>query len=619
MEHVYYSLAFMFLIFTAGYAGAQIVGTASIHAPAVILENNSGVITVINLTVTKGIGYVSISGPAVVGNSTLNSSVAAAHVASALLHKNFNDYNFSYDIYDAGANVSGPSAGTAMTLLALSALSGRPLMSNFTVTGVINYNGSIGLIGGAYDKIGAAKSGGMGFIMVPFAGNDSLESEIYYIAEKYFGIEVVPISNVSQAFAYASGAGSIAGKGIRFDNYVNYSVSKIPQATISCSNFCNQSTIMSLADYTFNFTNSSLLNASRYSGFKAITSNMSALLGEAQALSDKGYYYAGADIAFIDYLNSFMFQNPHLTKQQGFDLLGSIEDYCSSLTPPNLTAVNYNYIANGELRQLWGNVTITSLLDQYNATAIDSDGILRNVYSGAEAYAWCNAASHIYSSGYGAGAAKVAPNSELGAIASSEISKALSGGDANVPGVYLISGEQALKSGNYPVALLDAAYIRTDEVTNQSLLSNAQLEAGIESMVNGTRYGSWATQFDAEALFYLNESMLARNSSNATNYLLNGYNAAMLAGFISNATSQIKSNLVPVSTTPESTNQTAASLQAQFVEEQLAIDIIIVLLIIIIALLIAILVVLLKLLGSAKTSGQRRSKTAAQAKRANNR
>ena len=34
----------------------------------------------------------------------------------------------------------------------------RFLLDNFTVTGVINYNGTIGEIGGVYDKIEAAKA-----------------------------------------------------------------------------------------------------------------------------------------------------------------------------------------------------------------------------------------------------------------------------------------------------------------------------------------------------------------------------------------------------------------------------------------------------------------------------
>ena len=55
---------------------------------------------------------------------------------------------FHYQIDDNFANVSGPSAGTAMTLLALSPLSHKKLLDNFTVTGVINYNGTIGEIGG---------------------------------------------------------------------------------------------------------------------------------------------------------------------------------------------------------------------------------------------------------------------------------------------------------------------------------------------------------------------------------------------------------------------------------------------------------------------------------------
>ena len=39
-------------------SGAALVGTAQIHAPAVVLSNNTGVLTVIKLTVSTGDGKV---------------------------------------------------------------------------------------------------------------------------------------------------------------------------------------------------------------------------------------------------------------------------------------------------------------------------------------------------------------------------------------------------------------------------------------------------------------------------------------------------------------------------------------------------------------------------------
>ena len=566
------------LFLSVSYAG--FVGNATIHAPAVILQTNNGTLTLIRLYVTTGNGTVNITGPVSVGQSTLNSSQAAAMVASSYLGLNYKNYNFHYSILDNGANVSGPSAGTAMTLLALSALSHKPLLNNFTVTGVINYNGTIGQIGGVYDKIETAKAHDMHFMMVPFAGNSSLETEIYYLASRYFGIRVIPIRNVSTAFAYATGAMPVQSLNVSFNVSDGYNIYQLPDAKLSCSNACNQSVLEALAHFTLNFTNASIRNVSAYKGFDAIAANLSTNQMGAAQLEQKGYYYASADTAFLDFINSFMFQNPNLSISKGMDLLNSVEYYCGSLTPPPLTRSNYNNVLNGELRQLWGNVTINALISQYNSTAIDSDGVLRNIYSAAEAYAWCKAANEIYSLSTPSNASnEVNISPSIKTLASSEVSKVLSGNISSVPSVYLISAKIAMDQGNYALALLDSDYISTDE--HGIPANNAALYNDTASMINSSRFGSWATQFADEAMFYMNESSLV-GKQRAHSMLSDGYYAALLGTEISNSTQQIHNMLTtkPVKTTVTTTNVTGYVSQT-------TINIIIVMLIIIIALLLA--------------------------------
>jgi hypothetical protein len=574
------------LLATMPFAG--FVGNATIHAPAVILQTNNGTLTTIKLNVTAGNGTVNITGPLSVGQSTINSSEAAAMVASSALGLNYKNYNFHYRIEDSGANVSGPSAGTAMTLLALSALSHKRLLNDFTVTGVINYNGTIGEIGGVYDKIETAKANHMRFIMVPNAGNDSLETEIYYLASRYFGIRVIPIYNVSQAFSYATGSVPVSGLNVSFNVSDNYNISGIPQASLSCSNQCNQTALANLAHFTLNFTNASIRNVSILKGFAPIAENMSINLAYAEQLAQKGYYYTSADVAFIDFINSFMFQNPNLSISRGMDLLNSVSYYCSSLNPPPLTRSNYNDVLNGELRQLWGNVTINALISQYNSTAIDSDGVLRNVYSAAEAYAWCKAASQIYSESTPSGsyqAVNVSP--QLKQVAQSAISSALSStSSSSVPSVYIIGAKAALNQGNYALALLDSDYIVSDEQGIQPNVSEAAMHNATASLINSSRFGSWATQFADEALFYMNESSLV-SPQRSRSMLSSGYYAALLGSEISNSTREIYGMLTTAPVTrPSTTTQPSTSYALPS-----TINIIIILLLIIIALLLATLVV----------------------------
>ncbi len=600
------NILIMFYIMATGFASAQFVGNATIHAPAVILQTNNGTITTISLNVTTGTGLVNITGPISVGQSTINSSDAAVMVASSFLGLNYKNYDFHYYIMDHEANVSGPSAGTAMTLLALSALSHKPLLNNFTVTGVINYNGTIGLIGGVYDKIGAAHYNNLKFMMVPYAGSGTLETEIYYLASKYYKMPVIPIHNISEAFSFATGKSPIAGMNVSFNVADNLNISVIPQNKLSCSNSCNQSVLRKLSEFTLNFTNASISNVSKYSGFSAMAANLSRNSMAASELLSKGYYYASADTAFLDFINSFMFQNPNLSISNGLNLLNSIGYYCNSISPPPLTRSNYNDVLNGELRQLWGNVTINALISNYNSTAIDSDGVLRNIYSAAEAYAWCKAANNIYTeSAPTASSSYVNVSQGMESIASASVSKALSGDISSVPSVYIISAKEAMNSGNYALALLDSDYILTDEHSNSS--NPAALYNDTASMINGSRYGAWATQFASEALFYMNESQhVSPNRSSAL--ISEAFYAALLGNKISNSTQEINSMLtskpVAVTTTvpPTTTNYAAPA----------TITIIIIMLLIIIALLVAMLVAMFIMLGSIRDqleSGNNRKRT----------
>ena len=216
-------------------ACAGLVGTASIEAPAVIIQNNTGSLTPINVTVTTGNGTVSVSGPPNVANSTYDSAEEAAAYAANYLQLNRSRYDFYY-VIDSQGNVSGPSAGAAMTVIAISALSGRHILDNFTMTGTISENGSIGEIGGVYDKVGAAKRAGLSFVLVPWAGTSGIESEIYALVQATYNIPLIQVANVSQAFYYGVHGINASTPRTNYSAYTPYDLSAVPVAPLQCSN-----------------------------------------------------------------------------------------------------------------------------------------------------------------------------------------------------------------------------------------------------------------------------------------------------------------------------------------------------------------------------------------------
>jgi len=518
------------------------IGSAEIHAPAVITSNNTGVLTLIKLTVSSGNGSVSVNGPIEVGASTVESAQTAAKYASSYLGLNFYNYSFNYTILNSDSvNVSGPSAGAAMTILAVAALTGKTLPNDFTMTGTINSNGTIGLIGGVYDKASAAKSGGMKFILVPAVPRSSSEDMLYAITQDEFNLPLVQVNNISSALQFALYGKSVSGQGTVYTPFVNYYVSRLPAASVQCTAACDGNTFNGLVAFTFNFTRNEIGTISSNPGFANITAQLSDILNQSIAEAGKGYGYTAADQSFLDYITAYYFSHHTITKQGGMQVMQNVSMQCSALTPATLTLSNYQYVLGGELRQLWANYTITQDIGEYNATAIDTDGVLDSIYTAGESAGWCAAASYMYNASSEIGGTPAAASQSLKEVAANKISRAMAYGT----NLYSVTAQEAYRLGNYPLAILDADYAFAfgNATSEYSLGTGALINMSISLAKNST-FGVWATQFANEAMFYTSEASLATNSTLAEGYAQQAYSTALLASVLSNDTKLINSSLV---------------------------------------------------------------------------
>ena len=107
--------------------------------------------------------------------------------------------------FPGGAPVDGPSAGAAMALVAISALTGRPIDGSSAVTGEITVHGGVKAVGGVPDKVAAAKAAGLQRVFIP-RENDA---ETLHAS----GIEVICISalqEAAEAMLLCPGAGEAA-------------------------------------------------------------------------------------------------------------------------------------------------------------------------------------------------------------------------------------------------------------------------------------------------------------------------------------------------------------------------------------------------------------------------
>lgn len=539
--------------------------TTSIHAPAVLQNEYIGTLTVISLNLTAGTGNVTVTGPSEVGSSTLESASVAAAYAASYLGVNEKAYNFGYSIHDPNANVSGPSAGLAFTLLAVSALQGRQLAGNFTVTGTINSNGSVGEIGGVSDKAGAAAGNGMRYMLVPYVQGSSFETEIYYLSQQKYGLPFIEVKNLSAALPYAGLGNNTPEIGKMSINLTaDYHATGLTMANIACSACSNAGYFSELVNYTFNFTRSEIYSIG--DNFSVAKAQLSSQLSQYEEIAAKGYLYSAADLAFLGYQSASVFANAKYYNMTGAaQYMENVSLYCSSLSPPQMTRNNYEYVIGGELRQGWAAQNL-NLSEQLLNASQSTDGIITSVNTAAVSYAWCKAADEMYGIASAMGGAYVAYPSGIKSAALSAINseRAYASG-----GLYLDSAISAYSQGEYGTALYDTAYASVfDSPTALNQSTRGVVSLTRANIANAT-YGIWPSEFSKSSLFYLSEaSMNGNDSANLTQ----AYETSLLALRLNAVNKELSGSFVPVNSSTGSQdlyqailreNQTLSEIQGE--------------------------------------------------------
>lgn len=525
----------MVLFTLAAPIQASLVGSSFIHAPAVLSNQNKGTLTGISLNVTNGDGNVAVIGPQYVNISTTSSAQTAATYAASYLNLNESDYNFTYTIIDAGGNVTGPSGGLAFTLLAISALSNRPLTSNFTVTGTIDSNGDVGQVGGVYDKAGIAAQNGMRFIIVPSTYGSAFEATLYEIIHSTFGITITEVSNVSQALPYAFGTETASN--FVYNTYTGYDTSMLPAANLSCTE-CNSSAFAKLASFTFNLTQAEV-NSIIGSEYATTRAGMQESLAQDKRIASAGYLYTAADMAYLTYLDAYTIASSGTvtTVSGARELINSTQSYCNNLSAPQLTSSNYEYVIGGQVRQAWADSSLIQAMAYLNQSDITTDGILNAVYMTSSAQGWCSASAEMYSIASSIGGTPTHVSQSLQSTAQEYMRLASSAGN----NTYYLSAVSSYNSKNYAASLYSSVYAMSLYSTTPEYSMQKQKNFTIQN-INKSGFGDWPYQLALESRFYLNEAAL--NSTSAQEYTSTAYSTSVLAYNLANATRIISAALV---------------------------------------------------------------------------
>ncbi len=148
----------------------------------------------------EGSGKIQITGQ--LGDVMKESAHAALSYARSIAKslkidaKKFNKYDFHIHVPEGATPKDGPSAGVALCVALMSALSDRPIRKDIAMTGEITLTGKVLEIGGLKEKLLAALRGGIKTVLIPEFNKKDLEEMPKEVLDK---IEIKTISRIEEA------------------------------------------------------------------------------------------------------------------------------------------------------------------------------------------------------------------------------------------------------------------------------------------------------------------------------------------------------------------------------------------------------------------------------------
>ena len=470
-----------------------------------VTDSGKGQMVNLSLEVKRGDGTAFIAIHPVVGGMTQSSGHTAMEVATRIAGYEESSCDVLFKI---GANdlesIDGPSAGAAMTLLILSALKNEALPGNFTMTGAIESNGAIGAVGGVPEKAQAAAESGTKLFIVP---NLSFEERIMLgaVSNKY-NITIAQVSNISQAEELA------LGKAV---NYTNPGLGRQAPPQIS---------------------GTKTLEGGRFSVFKRVAQGMldsakgeiafvSSMGGEytkyfegeievAEYAVGKGYYYTGANTAFLASINSDFLVSSGSSREKIEARARAVEDCYKQAFEANMDEGNWEWVIGGQLRASWAKRKAAGL---NNASFTDDISSLNSLKDVIYAEKWCDASKGLTSAPGGGKEIQQLKFKPLATKAIKEAEEYLAGRSLEFSDQqwHLDSAKQEFSDGLFGAAVYDATYALYMAKGFDDFPRSTNVKEVLEASKSAEYRSVWAAIYKSQM-----EYMLARGDEGRTSLQL---------------------------------------------------------------------------------------------------
>jgi len=312
-----YFAFFLIILFFSSFSFAVLdKGEMQIYA---VTTKGEGLVATLTLEIEPGSGKIWSAVTPLVGTSTQSAERTAVKVAEQFYPAS-NNYDYKFTISSIASVVEGPSAGAAMTLLTTSMLLDKPLSTEVSITGTINDDGSIGPVGGVFEKVKEASSTGVKLFMIPSGEaiqTVRVDKEVKSInllehGPSEWGVKVVEVETIEDAIKFAFTDLAEIDVNINSSNSIpEFVPEKIPLPAhlgsfkILTTNYIKETrqvtseARMALA--------SSLLEDSEVTSFLLeVLNDAEYTITRAELLNEQNYLYSAANFSFLARVNAII-------------------------------------------------------------------------------------------------------------------------------------------------------------------------------------------------------------------------------------------------------------------------------------------------------------------------
>ncbi|MFH1056379.1 MAG: S16 family serine protease [Candidatus Micrarchaeota archaeon] len=481
----------------------------ALQVPAVD-TGGKGVLTQIEAEVIPGNGGVFIDIEPYISVDTQQSARTAAQIAAKEAGADLDNYNVLFKIVAKTQIVDGPSGGAAMALLAYSEFAKRKPRNDLALTGTIERDGSIGGVGGVWEKTLSLRDKGIRLFLIP-KGQSQYQSRNIAVEAQQFGVQVVEVRNLKDVIKYAF---TLTGSAVESQSFADESLAL---QKIDLPSSLNPLKELAEGEIDELETMEKQLGSNNES--TALRESIGRTVNESRYLLERGYYYSAANEVFVAKMSAEAFSMRDVEQIEFMKMVQTLENDAEEISFENETIENLEWVIGAKLRYYWALDKITGI--KKSIGLVDSQE-LHSEYVAAKN--WISAARKMNEIAKKTGGQTKA--NTLAAMAYAEkILKSL-----NETQEYLLDTEvsqhysgalRAYGKGDYSTAVFDGLFAKAmaDAGNRIAEQTGSDFEKSIRGIGDLNRYESsvWAQYYFAHSLY----SVAQANRTNEFSYTAN--------------------------------------------------------------------------------------------------